>query len=183
MNKPSELRVEIPEDVQIEISGKKLTVSFQGKQLSREFKSNVIDFANEGNVLVLKSKNSRRKTSATMNSMASHVRNMVRGIKHGFQYTLEAVYSHFPMNLTVKNGFVEINNLAGAKAPRRSNIVGNTSVEIKGNSIVVKGIGKEDTGQTAANLETATKIRGKDSRIFQDGIYIVTKPTKGPGEE
>jgi large subunit ribosomal protein L6 len=49
-------------------------------------------------------------------------------------------------------------------------------VEIRGQEVIVEGIDKEECGQTAANLEQATKIKDKDPRVFQDGIYIVEKP-------
>ena len=34
---------------------------------------------------------------------------------------------------------------------------------------------KEKVGQTSANIERACRIRGRDRRVFQDGIYIVEK--------
>ena len=33
----------------------------------------------------------------------------------------------------------------------------------------------EHVGQTMANLEQATKIKGRDPRVFQDGIYLTSK--------
>jgi len=39
----------------------------------------------------------------------------------------------------------------------------------------VKGVSLEDVGQTAANVEQATKIKRKDQRIFLDGVYIYQK--------
>ena len=33
----------------------------------------------------------------------------------------------------------------------------------------------EDVGQTAGNLEKATIVKGRDTRVFQDGIYIISK--------
>jgi large subunit ribosomal protein L6 len=39
----------------------------------------------------------------------------------------------------------------------------------------VKGVDKEAVGQTAANIEQATKVRRKDPRKFLDGIYIYEK--------
>ena len=48
-------------------------------------------------------------------------------------------------------------------------------VKTKGDQVLVSGINKEHVGQTAVNIELATKIKGYDPRVFQDGIYIVRK--------
>ena len=48
-------------------------------------------------------------------------------------------------------------------------------VEAKSRQVFVRGFNKEDVGQTCANLEQACKKKGKDLRVFQDGIYIVEK--------
>ncbi len=41
--------------------------------------------------------------------------------------------------------------------------------------MIVTGINKESVGQTVANIEQATKIKSRDPRVFQDGIYVVAK--------
>ena len=46
----------------------------------------------------------------------------------------------------------------------------------EGDEITVSGIDIEECGQTAANIEQATRIKRLDVRVFQDGIYIVKKP-------
>ena len=51
-------------------------------------------------------------------------------------------------------------------------------MKVKGQEIIVEGIDKEATGQTAANIEQATRITKWDRRVFQDGIYIVEKAGK-----
>ncbi|MEM3690235.1 MAG: 50S ribosomal protein L6, partial [Candidatus Micrarchaeia archaeon] len=61
----------------------------------------------------------------------------------------------------------------GEKKPRVASIVGDTKVEVKGSEIFVSGVDKEAVGQTCANICSATCIRNKDSRVFQDGIYLV----------
>jgi large subunit ribosomal protein L6 len=41
--------------------------------------------------------------------------------------------------------------------------------------VVLTGIDKEKVGNTAANIEHATRIRKRDPRVFQDGIYITER--------
>ena len=47
--------------------------------------------------------------------------------------------------------------------------------QVKGKEITVTGHNKEDVGQTSANLEQASRIKGRDIRVFQDGIYRISK--------
>jgi large subunit ribosomal protein L6 len=39
----------------------------------------------------------------------------------------------------------------------------------------VQGPSLEDVSQTAANIEQSTKMKGKDQRVFLDGLYIYSK--------
>ena len=55
----------------------------------------------------------------------------------------------------------------------RVKIIGATKVESKGQEMTISGICKDDVGQTFSNLKIGTKIRNRDSRVFQDGYYIV----------
>jgi large subunit ribosomal protein L6 len=64
-----------------------------------------------------------------------------------------------------------IKNLIGERAPRLASIAGTTKVEVKGQNVRLYGTSKDDVSQTAANIRKACKIRKKDGRIFQDGIY------------
>src|SRR3989344_13039 len=50
--------------------------------------------------------------------------------------------------------------------------------KIDKDTITVDAANVETAGQTAANIEIATKIKGRDRRTFQDGIYIIEKPVK-----
>ena len=103
---------------------------------------------------------------------------MVRGINSGFEYRLKAVYSHFPMTLKVDGNIMTITNLFGEKVPRSANLPWTPSeVQVRVENkvdVIVTGADREKVGQTAANIERACKIRKRDRRVFQDGIYIVS---------
>jgi len=72
-----------------------------------------------------------------------------------------------------------VTNLFGEKVPRVAKLPwspGEVEVKVSNKTdVVVKGIDKEKVGQTAANIERSCKIRNRDRRVFQDGIYITSK--------
>ena len=105
----------------------------------------------------------------------AHINNMLIGVTDGFTYKMKIVFAHFPMTVKVSGNKVNIDNFIGERSPRLSNIVGSAKVSVKGDEVTITGVNKEDVGQTMANLEQATKITGKDPRVFQDGIYLVSK--------
>ena len=74
-----------------------------------------------------------------------------------------------------KDDEIIIKNFLGEKIPRKSKILMGVDIKIEGDTITVRSQNKELAGQTAANLETATKVKNKDLRVFQDGIYITSK--------
>ena len=43
---------------------------------------------------------------------------MVKGVDSGFEYRLQAVYSHFPMTIKVQGNQLTVTNLFGEKVPR-----------------------------------------------------------------
>ncbi len=174
-----EKKVEIPNDVEVTVEGMKVHVKGPKGELERDFSSplfdKVITIGVENNKFVVKTNSDRRKVKAMSGTICAHVRNMIKGVTEGYKYKLRAVYIHFPMKVEVKGNEVHIKNFLGEKTTRVAKIVGNTKVTVNGQDITVEGINKEEVGQTAANLEKATIVRDKDRRLFQDGIYLVSK--------
>ena len=115
------------------------------------------------------------KQKALCGTWSAHVRNMVKGVQEGFEYELKVVYAHFPIKTSVKGDNFSIENFLGERFPRTARIMPNVEIKTKGDQVLVSGIDKEMVGQTAVNIELATKIKGYDPRVFQDGIYIVRK--------
>jgi large subunit ribosomal protein L6 len=121
------------------------------------------------------------KTRSTVGTFESHVRNMIHGVTEGWTYEMEVFYAHFPMQVDVEGDHVVITNFLGEKAPRRTPIRGDTDVRIDGEEITLSGPSKEDVGQTAADIEQLTRVTDKDTRVFQDGVYITSKPGTARG--
>ena len=171
--------IEISEGVGASISDDVVTLSKDGKSISREFKSARLDVStNDGNIEVFCDL-PRRKERALAGTWAAHIRNMNKGLSEGFEYRLKAVYSHFPMTLKVEGSVLTINNLFGERVPRKAELPwtpAEVTVKVENKTdVIVTGSDKEKVGQTSANIERACRIRGRDRRVFQDGIYIVEK--------
>jgi large subunit ribosomal protein L6 len=165
--------IEIPQGVTVTVSGATLTVKGQKGQVSREFRFPGIAIkTGEGKVFVETHKDDKQ-TKATVGTYASH---MVKGVSEGYEYHMKIVYAHFPIQVKVEGkDKVSIGNFLGERKARSANIVGETKVVVQAEKVVLTGNNKEDLGQTAANIEQACRIRKRDPRVFQDGIYITTK--------
>ncbi|UCD92457.1 MAG: 50S ribosomal protein L6, partial [Methanobacteriota archaeon] len=112
---------------------------------------------------------------ALVGTITSHIRNMVKGVTEGFQYKMKIVYSHFPIKASVRGQEFVVENFLGERSPRIAKILGRTQVQVNGDEVTLTGPNVEDVGQSAANIEQVTMIKGYDPRVFQDGIYIVQK--------
>ncbi|MEM0316116.1 MAG: 50S ribosomal protein L6 [Archaeoglobaceae archaeon] len=173
--------VKIPEDVEVSVEGNSISgylVKAKGRlgENSKFLKFRDVFIEKLDTQIRIYARNPKAKHRAIVGTFTAHINNLIRGVKEGFEYKLKAVYAHFPMKIRVEGDEVVIENFLGETTPRRAKIVGRAKVEIKGQEIIVKGVDIEECGQTAANLERATRIRKKDRRVFQDGIYIVSKP-------
>ncbi|WNY29385.1 50S ribosomal protein L6 [Methanimicrococcus stummii] len=167
--------VEVPAGVTVSYDNRVVTVKGpKGENTKELYYPGIVISINEGEVLV-DSEIIRKNYKAMVGTYASHINNMIKGVTEGFEYKMNIVYSHFPMQTKVEGKTFVINNFLGEKKSRVAKIVGSTAVKINGNSVVVSGICKEDVGQTTANIEQKTKIKRFDPRVFQDGIYVVEK--------
>jgi large subunit ribosomal protein L6 len=70
---------------------------------------------------------------------------------------------------------VHIVNFLGERAPRVTKYLDNVKIEVKGDDVYLIGPDKESLGQVAANIKRACRIRKKDPRVFQDGVYLYRK--------
>ena len=166
--------IPIPEGIEVIIDGE-VAVSGSKGELKRRFKHKNIKISKDDDLIVLESQFPKKRDKAMLGTIKSHINNMIIGLTEGFTYKMKIVYAHFPMTVKADKGKVTIENFLGERHPRTAKILGDTKVQIKGDEVTVSGINKEEVGQTMANIEQATKIKGRDPRVFQDGIYLVEK--------
>lgn len=169
--------VEIPEGINVSYKGTLLDITGPNGNVQREFRSPLADIKISDKKVVITSSNDRRKSKAMVGTWAAHTRNMIASAEKMWEAKLRIVYSHFPMkvNFDEQKKQVIINNFLGGRSTRKAKIKGDVKVEIKGNDIIITGINKEDVGQSAANIEQTTRVRGYDKRIFQDGCHLIQK--------
>ncbi|MEM1540293.1 MAG: 50S ribosomal protein L6 [Candidatus Bathyarchaeia archaeon] len=167
--------VQIPDDVELTLEGKKVTVKGAKGTLIRDFSYAPVSMELQGKSLRIWANWPRKKESALVGTIHAHINNMITGVRKGFTYKLKIVFSHFPISVKVQDGMVLIENFTGERNPRKAKIVGNAKVKVSGDDVIVQGINLEEVSQTAANIEQATKVRRKDPRVFLDGIYLYEK--------
>ncbi len=170
-----EKRIEIPEEVQVTIDGKTIKVSGPKGSLERTFDEPIVTFALEGNEVVASTWIARKKTRALVGTIIAHVRNMIVGVTHGYEYTMKIVFSHFPITVDIHDDKVHIRNFIGERGIRTARLIGDVDVKTTEDEVIISGIDIEHVSQSAANIQLATNIRDKDRRVFMDGIYVIKK--------
>jgi large subunit ribosomal protein L6 len=164
--KELEKETEIPDGVKVEVKGDEIQVTAGQEALIMGFRHPRIGvFVEKERVLV------------KCDYIKSHIRNMITGVTEGFEYKMKIVYSHFPIKASINENDKEfvVENFLGERHPRIAKILGQTRININGDEVILTGPDIQDVGQTAANIEQVTMIKGYDPRVFQDGIYITQK--------
>ena len=169
--------ITIPANVKVNLKKDVLTVEGEKGSLTRIFSHPRISIKVSKDKVVVESLMPKKKESALVGTWEAHIKNMIKGVTKGYKYTMKVVYSHFPVKTVLKGNELLVENFLGESYPRKARIVGDTKVEIKGDTITLIGIDKEEVSQSCANIELSTKIRNYDPRVFQDGIYMVEKGT------
>ncbi|MFB6122395.1 MAG: 50S ribosomal protein L6 [Haloferacaceae archaeon] len=171
--------IDIPDDVTAEVDHLELTVSGSNGSVTRRLWYPDVSVSVEDDSVVIEADAEDAKTNATVGTFESHVENMIHGVTEGWEYKMEVFYAHFPMQVDVQGDEVVIENFLGEKAPRRAEVRGDTEVQVDGEELTLSGPDKEAVGQTAADIEQLTRVKDKDTRVFQDGVYITEKPQAG----
>lgn len=164
--------ISIPEGVKVELQGLKLKLEGPLGKVEKDLScipGLKIELVNNK----LRLTHAGRKSRAVLNTAAAHLRNAVTGVTKGYTYELRIVYSHFPIRVSIEGSKFVIQNFLGERFPRVASVLPGVKVSVEGSEVRVSGIEKDAVAQTAANIEQACRIKAKDLRRFQDGIWIV----------
>jgi large subunit ribosomal protein L6 len=168
--------IEIPDRVTIRIEGNSVVVSGKLATLRKDLTKLPVSVDVKDKKLVLKPPGTRKRDLAITNTAKSIIQSMIKGVERGFTYKLKVVYAHFPISVKTKGKEIHVENYFGERAPRISHVVGDTTkVNVMGEDVIVQGPSLENVSQTAANIESSTKLKGKDHRVFLDGLYIYSR--------
>ncbi len=169
--------VELPKGVRLSLAGRVLSASGPLGTVVRPFPSDALALTvTEGSVtLELKVSSHRKRSRALLKTWAAHLRNLSGGLTRGVEARMKVVAAHFPMKVQVRGEELVIENFLGEKYPRSSRLVPGTKAVVEGDIVTLSGHDVEQVGQSAANIERATRIRDYDPRVFQDGIYLIER--------
>ena len=170
-----EKTVSIPSGITVEVDKFKVRVKGAKGLLEKDFYTPL--FAKDIKVelrdgkMAVSSQSDRKKIRAMVGTICAITSHMIKGVTEGYEAKLKVVYMHFPFTMKITGKEIAVVNFLGEKTPRKTKIVGDCKVEVKGEDITVTGISKDDVGHTASNLEKVTHIKARDRRVFQDGIF------------
>ena len=162
--------ITIPEGV--EVSQKETNIFVKGKlgELNHEFKSDIGISINENEVVV--TRNSDEKIQRELHGLTRVlIANMVQGVSQGFQKELNLVGVGYTADAS-KGNFLLLN--VGYSHPIYFETPEGITIETpNANTVIVKGISKQEVGQVAANIRELRKpepYKGKGIKYSDEHI-------------
>jgi len=171
-------KIEIPEKIEVRVDKSLISVKGPKGEINRKLLSPKIKISVQDKKVVIESKKATKREKKMVGTFKSHIKNMIKGASEGFNYKLRICSSHFPMTAIVENNKFVVKNFLGENTARTFRLKEGVNIKIEGSDITVESANKELAGQTAASIEKLCKIKGRDKRIFQDGIWIFEKAGK-----
>ncbi len=170
--------IEVPNGISAQVKGNEITIKGSLGTNTRIFNDELLHITASGNKIEITPTSEKvlaKKAADSVNSVKKEILNDLAGVNEYFEKRMAIVFAHFPITAEANGKVFLIKNMLGERAARKAKIVGATKVEVKGQEVRVYGSKLDDVAQTAANIRTACRIRKKDGRVFQDGIYYALK--------
>jgi large subunit ribosomal protein L6 len=168
--------VPVPSGISCTYSGSLFVSSKGGAKVEKLISLPRATVSISGHEVTITCSKANKKDIAMIHAAVAHIKNMFAGLTEKYLYELEICNVHFPMTVKVEGNKLVITNFLGEKVSRSAPILEGVEVKVAGTKVSVSSADIERAGQTAANIERASKVTQKDRRIFQDGIFITRKP-------
>lgn len=163
----------IPEKAEVELNNDEIIAKGPKGEVKRKFAG--VNLKKTGNKLVMDFKKATKNNKRMIKTSSAHIKNMLKGVTEGYEYKLQICSVHFPLTVKADKEFVTIKNFLGETKERKAKIVGSAHVKIEGDIVTVTSADKEAAGQTSTNIENATRVKNRDRRVFQDGIWLTVR--------
>ena len=173
--KDIKVEIEIPEGIDIEINGQIVKIKGKAGSISKSLFNPNIKISKKEKLIIITALKSTKRERKLANTFRAHIRNMLKGANEGSKYILKICSGHFPMNVAVKGNEFIVKNFFGEKIPRVMKIKEGANIKVEGDLVFVESPSKELAAQVAADIEALTRRTKYDTRIFQDGIWIINK--------
>ena len=170
--------IALPDNVSVSLNKHTLVFKGQKGEVKKEMKQHGISVRIDNKKIIFETERDSKRDKKLLGSLVAHAKNMIRGSSQNHIYILKICSGHFPMNVSVSNNKFVVKNLLGEKVPRVMQLKSGAEVKVEGDLIYVTSTSKEIAGQVSADIEQLTRRPGYDTRIFQDGCYIISKDGK-----
>lgn len=175
MSRIASAPISIPDNVDVQVSGQKVTVKGKNGSLDRKIHESVGVELEDGQ-LKIKARDDSKPTRALSGTSRALLQNMVTGVSEGFERKLEIVGVGYRAQISGK----KLNLSLGHSHPINFEIPEDVTIETPTQTeVVVKGIDKQRVGQVAANIRAFRKpepYKGKGVKYSDE--HIVRKEAK-----
>lgn len=174
-NEIKENIVEIPSGITVKLDNDNIILEKGSVKQIVPYNHVYVSVENKGSSVILKPNSKKKPFISVSNTLRKIINNAIAGFDKEYVCKMQIVYSHFPMTAKVDGKRFIITNFYGEKKPRVVNVVDGVKIDISGKEVTISGIDKQKVGQVAGNIESIARLKKKDYRVFDDGIYIVEK--------
>jgi len=175
MSRVGKVPITIPSGIEVKIEGSRVTVKGPKGQLSRDLNPDMKLNLSDG-VLTVARPGDHPRHRAAHGLTRTLIQNMVTGVSEGFAKTLELQGVGYRAQMQGANLVLAVGYSKPVEVPPPPGI----EFEVEGTSrVIVRGINKEDVGQTAADVRKVRPpepYKGKGIRYL--GEYVRRKAGK-----
>ncbi|SFP64815.1 large subunit ribosomal protein L6 [Nitrosomonas cryotolerans] len=176
MSRVSQNPVQIPSNVDIDLSSSEITIKGPLGVLQHKLTSDIKLEINDG-VLLVKATNDSKQANAMSGTMRALIANMVQGVVNGFQKKLSLV----GVGYRAQTDGYSLNLALGYSHPIVHKMPSGIKAETPSQTeVIIKGIDKQKVGQVAAEIRAYRRpevYKGKGVR-YSDEVIVLKEAKK-----